>query len=290
MSFPPEAYLIGAQKAGTTSLATLLDQHPDITLSRPKEAAFFTRNWWLGLDWYRSRFPDETGAIFLDATPAYANAPTDEFPQAPGFGESPYVGVPERIHSVNPKAKFIYVLRDPVTRTYSAYWHRVRQREEKLGFREAISSNPSYLRASDYYGQIQNYLEYFPLESFLFIVFEEMIEDFASAVQGCCALLGVDPAPIEADPSAWRKNPSFRYNVAGTLLAKAFPSNASLKSFMNVVKRSLPEGLRPIAARAITKSIPPMTEQDRQYVLERLRGRNAILADLIGMSLDHWQT
>jgi hypothetical protein len=59
---------------------------------------------------------------------------------------------------------------------------------------------------------------------------------------------------------------------------------------MNVVKRSLPEGLRPIAARAITKSIPPMTEQDRQYVLERLRGRNAILADLIGMSLDRWQT
>jgi hypothetical protein len=41
MAFPPEAFIIGAQKAGTTSLADLLDQHPGIVVSNPKEPDFF---------------------------------------------------------------------------------------------------------------------------------------------------------------------------------------------------------------------------------------------------------
>lgn len=43
MPFPPEVFLIGAQKAGTTTLAYLLSQHPNICVAKNKEPHFFLR-------------------------------------------------------------------------------------------------------------------------------------------------------------------------------------------------------------------------------------------------------
>jgi hypothetical protein len=65
MSFPPESYLIGAQKAGTTTLAYLLDQHPHVTVARTKEPHFFTDNWDRGLGWYKKQFPDSPDACYI---------------------------------------------------------------------------------------------------------------------------------------------------------------------------------------------------------------------------------
>ena len=56
-NFPPQAYLIGAEKAGTTTLAFLLNQHADIQLAESKEPNYFTYEWDRGIDWYRSCFP-----------------------------------------------------------------------------------------------------------------------------------------------------------------------------------------------------------------------------------------
>ena len=54
--FPPRAFLIGAAKSATTTLADLLNQHPHIFLSNPKEPDFFWINWDRGIDWYRALF------------------------------------------------------------------------------------------------------------------------------------------------------------------------------------------------------------------------------------------
>ena len=64
MAFPPEALIIGAMKAGTTSLASWLDHHPKVTLSRPKEAAYFTRDWERGLRWYEDKFAGRADPFF----------------------------------------------------------------------------------------------------------------------------------------------------------------------------------------------------------------------------------
>ena len=67
MSFPPEAFLIGAEKAGTTMLLHLFDQHPGITVSEPRITDYFTSNWDKGLDWYRACFVGPPESVFLDA-------------------------------------------------------------------------------------------------------------------------------------------------------------------------------------------------------------------------------
>src|SRR3569833_1019554 len=96
--FPPQAFIIGAQKSGTTSLAYLLDQHPMIGLATPKEPDFLTVNWDRGLDWYRACFR-EPKEILIDASVSYtmaevnpdalpdaAVAPRRAFEMSPGAG------------------------------------------------------------------------------------------------------------------------------------------------------------------------------------------------------------
>ncbi|MEJ7689960.1 MAG: hypothetical protein WKF76_05735 [Nocardioidaceae bacterium] len=52
----PTLVIAGAQKCGTSSLVTLLRQHPQVSMSRPKELHFFDRHFDRGLDWYREQF------------------------------------------------------------------------------------------------------------------------------------------------------------------------------------------------------------------------------------------
>ena len=56
MTFAPEAFILGAAKCATTTLADLLDLHPNIRLSDPKEPDFFTGRTGRSAAWYRDRF------------------------------------------------------------------------------------------------------------------------------------------------------------------------------------------------------------------------------------------
>src|SRR5579875_1836664 len=144
MPFPPRHFIIGAQKAGTTTLAYLLAQHPDVVLAAPKkEPDFFHTYWNNGLDWYRSRFQREDG-VLIDASVSYTMIPFD-----PATGEVPD-DIPGRIHQVSPDAKFIYITRDPAERCYSAYWHEVRLGTEKRPLRQAVQQHAYYTMASYY--------------------------------------------------------------------------------------------------------------------------------------------
>src|SRR3954447_17800429 len=152
MSFPPESYLIGAQKAGTTTLAFLLDQHPHLSIGETKEPHFFTDHWRKGLEWYRKQFPDSANTVCLDASTSYSMAPLTK-----GWKHRDpkvYEGIPARVHSVRPDAKFIYLLRNPVDRTYSGYWHDVRMGVKNEPSKTALQRDPFYLDVSDYHGQL----------------------------------------------------------------------------------------------------------------------------------------
>ena len=197
MTFPPQAFIIGAQKAATTSLAHLLGQHPAITLSRPKEPHYFSHHWGRGLPWYRQCFPGD--GLLIDASTTYAMAPIHGGPLTPAdppWGEA----VPERIARLRPDARFLYVLRSPAERTYSAYWHTVRYGDERRPFRQAIQDNPNYLATSTYSRQIAIYLRHFPLDRFLFLDFATVTRAPADAVRRSLTFLGIDDTWQPAAP------------------------------------------------------------------------------------------
>jgi hypothetical protein len=293
MRFPPEVYLIGAQKAGTTTLAYLLNQHPRITVSRPKEPHFFSHNRDKVLDWYREMFSGPPDSVLLDASTTYSMAPlkSKEGDSWPG---SRYEGVPERVFSINPHARFIYSLRDPVERTYSGYWHYVRTGSEYREFGATLRNGSTrYLDVSDYYGQLLLWLEYFPLDSFLFILFEDMKESPERTAKECFEFIlgkGTDAPAVRLDGVHNRShvNPRVarRINRASRRIAKSL---TPLKPVVPKVIRSSVNNAIRNATMSGSRPSPAMEKEDRNFLVQYFYERNRNLQHLISVSLDKWQ-
>lgn len=282
MSYPPRAFIIGAQKAATTSLAFLLDQHPAIQLSSPKEPHFFSTNWDKGESWYRTQFPPAAeDVMLLDASTSYAMAPIskDARPSSrtPKWGQN----VPERIHGLAGDAKFIYMLRKPADRTYSAYWHNVRAGQESLPFREAIETHPVYLETSMYHAQMLVFLNHFKLKDFLFIDFRAFSGDPEKYAKECLNFLDT-PQPDYDFERDVEKNKSFQYNSAGRMLQKVLGSESTLKSVNALVKRAIPTGLHDRLKSMVSQEIPPMSDIDRAYLEDYFKDETEKLRDLTG--------
>jgi hypothetical protein len=159
----PNFLIIGAMKAGTTSLYKYLRSNPQVFMPAKEEPNFFVDEedvgrWNRGLGWYEQLFEGAEEAVAVgEASPKYTNYPHHE-------------GVPARVAKVIPDARLIYLVRHPIERIVSHYRLAVRMRprlaskplEETLLHRTRVD-------ASRYAMQIEQYLQYFPREQLLII-------------------------------------------------------------------------------------------------------------------------
>ena len=77
----PDYLIIGAQRAGTTSLHRYLVQHPGVrTTLRTKGVHFFDTGYGRGMSWYASRFPTKLTAWYVAAATASSCAPARPAP------------------------------------------------------------------------------------------------------------------------------------------------------------------------------------------------------------------
>jgi hypothetical protein len=182
----PTFIVIGAMKAGTTSLFHYLRNHDQIFMSKIKELDFFVAesNWSRGVDWYRRQFSGAGDAVARgEASTLYT-----KYPQ--------YDGVPERIAGVVPDVRLVYVVRDPVVRMRSHYQHRVKNGAEKAPPEVALIEDPTYLTCSRYGMQVERYLDHFPREQILVVTSEALRADRLATVQGVYEFLGVDAGTV----------------------------------------------------------------------------------------------
>jgi len=195
----PDFIIIGAQKAGTTSLFHYLNNHPDVGPAWRKEIHFFDRWYSNGLDWYRAHFP-----LYAEAT-------------ITGEGSTNYLQHPDaplRMRHCIPNAKLIVMLRNPVDRAYSQHQMNVRKGIETLSFEDALEAEPyrlqnqpdclstewrvaSYLTRGLYASQLQRWLDQFPQEQLLVIKSEEFFEDPDKEFRRVLAFLDLEPC-VEA--------------------------------------------------------------------------------------------
>ena len=178
----PNLIIIGAQKCGTSGLHYHLGLHPEVSMSKPKELNFFIeeRNWPRGQEWYRRHF-DENAKVRGEASPNYT-----AFPQ--------HVGVPERMASVVPDAKLIYVLRDPLQRIAAHWVHNYAKRREKGTLAETLSHpNTSYLQRSQYAMQLQQFLNHYSRESIMILDQEDFRKDRLATLRRVFEFVGADP-------------------------------------------------------------------------------------------------
>lgn len=283
--FPPQAYLIGAQKAGTTFLANLLAAQPGVCVASPKEPDFFTRHRERGLDWYRGRFAEPEGRLLLDASTSYAAAPLAAYAASGNGAKSRYSGVPEAICAIAPSARFIYLVRNPADRVHSAYWHDVRAGNETRPIEQALAADSLYLRSTDYLGQLRLYLTYFPRDAFLILRFEDLVRAPLQTLCRTCDFLGL-PEPASLPPSPGR-NSGFVYR--GPLAALNRRLGGRLGRVFKRVRPWLPRRLIEPAGSLLTRRAPPLDAALREQLLARFAPMAAEFAELTGVFIDPWQ-
>jgi hypothetical protein len=278
----PTLFLVGAAKAGTTSLYEGLAQHPAIYMSPMKEPHFFSRiepasRW-------EAFFPhvtdeDEYLALFDGA----ANE------EVLGEGSTSYLWdrrAAERIKRVVPEARILIMLRDPIDRAYSQYWNDVREGLDRRSFLEALieeqRSGPGgwgvsslYIDCGRYADQVARYLDQFGARVHV-LFFEDFVRDEASAIAEIHSFLGVQR--VTAGAALRRLNPASlpRNMVSGVLLASG--------GLRRVVRATVPRPVRNRLREALLKeaSPPPMDPRARKLLAETYHPEVARLAQLLG--------
>lgn len=164
----PDFVIIGAAKSATTTFHSYCEQHPQICMCRIKEPNFFSSNYLFskGLEWYESLYE-------LSNDKQLCGEASTDYTKFPNF-----LQIPQRIFAVNPNAKLIYLLRDPIERAYSHYVHLHRTIPfAKATFESFLMRSNEILNTSDYNMQIKQYLEVFPRSSLFCIISEEFTQN-----------------------------------------------------------------------------------------------------------------
>jgi hypothetical protein len=249
----PAFLIIGAQKAGTTSLASYLAAHPSVISPAFKEVHYFDLNYAKGADWYRSHFSvgarrrlgtpfDGRRLLAFDATPYYLMHPQ----------------VPVRVHRLIPAARIIVLLRDPVDRAYSHYHHEIRLGTESMSFEQAIEAERTriageverleaeptyagfnyqhftYLERGIYSNQISRWLEYFNAHQFLILSSEQFFKNPATEYQKVLRFLGLPDYELPSYPAEHvGKYPLMSTKMRARLCEYYAPHNRVLRDNLN---------------------------------------------------------
>ena len=176
--------IIGAAKCGTTSLHYYLDRHPEIAMSNHKEPQFFTVAAW------EERLPQYEK--LFDPAARFRGESSTDYTKYPIWQD-----IPRRIHSVIPEVKMIYVVGDPVARVVSHYVQLYSILLENRGFSTVVQDwdqpNNPYVAPSRYTTQLEQYLEYFPLEQILVIDQEALRHEREDTLREIFEFLGAAP-------------------------------------------------------------------------------------------------
>jgi len=182
----PTYIIIGAMKCGTTSLHRYLSAHPQISTSTKKELDFFKteKDFAKGIQWYASQF-DATYSVRGEGSPNYAKCHI--FP-----------GVPQRMYSVVPNCKLIYIARNPIDRAISHYLHNCFAGTESRPISEAFQrfEENNYILTGDYLFQLEKFLEYYPQDQLLVLFSEELLNERQATLSRVFRFLGVDDAIV----------------------------------------------------------------------------------------------
>ncbi len=294
----PNFLIIGAQKAGTTSLYHYLEQHPQIYMSPVKEPGFFD---------FEGEKPNFCGPGDRDL---YSHVTTDieayrrlfqEASNEIAIGEATtwYLysqKAPERIGHYIPNAKLIVILRNPVDRAYSSFMHAIRDSREPLtDFAQAlqaeearIEKNWEYLwRYKDmgfYSVQLKRYFEKFDRHQIKVYLYEDLNNNPAELLKNIFQFLGVDRNFI---PEVFT-----RLNISGIRKNKAIDAllddNNPVKNFLRPL---LPVRVRKRIANHLRTNnfVKPSCSPDIQKeLIEVFREDILALQNLIERDLSKW--
>ncbi|MBW3578467.1 MAG: sulfotransferase domain-containing protein [Actinobacteria bacterium] len=294
-------FVLGAAKAGTTTLHRFLDAHADVCMSDPKEPAFFEAEYESGVEFYWRKY--------------YAHRWRGE----PLVGEArhrnlylPYV--PRRIASRYPHAKLLVILRHPVDRAWSHWWQRYARGQEQAGFDDAIAADMdrissgilfeepdgpamwcrsldpdsrgrineyrTYVDSGYYADQILRYVDLFGWESLHIILLDDLRADPQKTLRGIFDCLRLAPPSIDVSTIHNHRMPN--YTDGGRRLLGAVRATRVQKLAPKRVRATLHRRFLP------TAPWPTMNQRTRADLLRHFAPHNRALGSLLRRDLSHW--
>lgn len=295
----PNFLIVGAAKAGTTSVHAYLQQHPQVYMCPVKETNFFAfegeeinfvggispgylANFVTNINDYRAQFQGVNHEIAIgEACPAYLY-----LPQAV-----------ERIKHYLPEVKIIIILRDPVERAYSHFLHHLRDRlVPYTDFEQAIQLESQriadnwwwdyhYVQVGLYYQQLTRYFANFEPQQIKITLYKDLKADSLAFIQDIFEFIGVERQFVPDLSAKHNATGIPRHKALDALLKESNP----IKTLYQLL---LPAKLRqPITARIAQSNPlykPHLTPAVRHNLLELYQADILKLQTLIQQDLSHW--
>jgi hypothetical protein len=267
---------IGAPRAGTTWLNTLLASHPDVfTPTVRDEINFFDYYHERGVEWYETFFPEPESAVRYRAigevTPQYLECEE----------------CPERIFELLPDSKLIVMLRHPVARAYSQYGLYVQRRNYKGSFEDFVAFKPRSLERGFYSRYLKRYLRHFDRTQILALVFEDAVRDVHKTKQRLADFLAIAVDRFPANAGSSKVNPSSvpRFQFLYGLVAKGRVLRKwHLEPIVDLVMRS---NIPRLLARG--KALPRLDHQVKQRLNKLYLDEFGELEQCMQLDLSSWR-
>jgi hypothetical protein len=309
----PDFIIGGAMKSGTSTLHRLLAKHENIFIPGG-EIHFFDLD---EVEQHADFFDGSSGQwqnrnydAHFEENLAWYERFFEEARTEQRVGEDsttylPSSRAPRRIRELLPDVKLIFLLRDPVARTYSHYWHNVRKGRSVYRFEEQLRYAPStLLQRSFYKRQIERYLDVFPSDQIKVILFEAFVENMQRTIDEVCRFIGVAPTlNVEKLNTHRNRSPAPRHAglqiAANRLLRMARKGRYAghLPGAASSQRRSLLVRVATLARKVVNRfnltdrPYPPMRDETRSFLQRLFARENTGLADLVEADLTaHWPT
>jgi hypothetical protein len=289
----PNLFVIGSMKSGTTLLWRLLKSHPAIHMSTPQEPSYFVepnqlraldprlwnQGYWQNQDAYLDLFKAGLRKTYIgEASSYYTHLPL-------------VTGVADRIMRFNPKARLIYIMRDPIERAIGHYWHRVIFSNEYRSMETAIKTDSQYRDVSNYALQLGEYYKRFDKSQIKVLTLEQVFNHYDDTTKMLFKWLNLSDTSqirkIDGEnelPNTVRRRMEF-WGRAVDLLKRVPASQESIDR--------LPESMRSYTKRLFTREINrsdldtgPVAEYLRPLQLEQTKALSA----LTGREYPEWKT
>ena len=264
--------IVGAQKSGSTSLRAFLGDQEDEIFILNRELHFWNRDGHYqdgaGLNGYLENFAEaKPNQIKGEKSPSYLVSQE----------------APARIHKHFPEVKIIAILRNPIDRAYSAYWHgrRVGAIETTTTFGQAVRNYTvnqgkpygDMVTPGFYSQQIARYLNFFPLEQLHIISFESTLNQSSDELHGVLKFLLPHSAIANQESQlAFPKRNVARASRFPKLNEAIFKSKLlSYSTKSKISKKSL-----------VDLKVPDMLEADRSFLQDIYSGENQELQSILG--------
>lgn len=269
--------ILGAQKCGTTSLASQLAEHPSICFCKTKEPGYFNQvdDWQAGIQAYHSLYAPKEGQLCAEASTMYTFLPE-------------WQGTHSRLFAYNPNLKLIYIMRQPVERVISNYSHDLVRGFAKALPEEVVFKDPAYINRTRYAVQIRPYLELFPRENVLLLVFEEYVADQPRALSQIASFLSI-PAGAFGSVGIVDKHKSVGQTYLGNPVVRALVGSSAFQA----VRPHLPASIRQPIKRRLGGQLdekpyfsPELRREIWRFVEDDVLG----VEEFLGRRIDAWRS